>query len=314
MADGFTTESPEYMAASAYFGQYPTATYVYVAKRGEDETLINAIAAVYNEVGDFWGIFACGITAAEVETVNEYLTGEERGFLYFTVEDAETAKSASGVFQKLFDANARRAAGLVHTNPYAAAAWMGRICGLQHKYGAESSFSACYKDLTGIATVDMSAADVKAIEDINGNVYITRGYSHDVLEHAATGCGLRVDEIMYLDLMKDDLRDAALNMIIKEEGRLAQDDTTSTAFINVLNRVLDSYSTRGILATNTWNGNDVGTITTGTQIPGGYVVYIPSYSTQSIVDREAHKAMPITICVCLAGTVESVEINVSVQR
>lgn len=53
---------------------------------------------------------------------------------------------------------------------------------------------------------------------------------------------------------------------------------------------------------------------TGDRINGGYSVYIPSYSTQSVADREAHKAMPITVCVCLVGTVESVEINVSIQR
>ena len=44
------------------------------------------------------------------------------------------------------------------------------------------------------------------------------------------------------------------------------------------------------------------------------MLYADSYDNQTAADREAHKAMPITCCLCLAGSVESVALNVYVQR
>ena len=44
----------------------------------------------------------------------------------------------------------------------------------------------------------------------------------------------------------------------------------------------------------------------------GYLLWADSYDLQSDADRRAHKAMPVHIALCLAGSVESLVINIDV--
>ena len=43
------------------------------------------------------------------------------------------------------------------------------------------------------------------------------------------------------------------------------------------------------------------------------MLWADSYDTQSEADRAAHKAMPVQVALTLAGSLESVVINVNVQ-
>jgi hypothetical protein len=40
---------------------------------------------------------------------------------------------------------------------------------------------------------------------------------------------------------------------------------------------------------------------------------VDTFDNQTTADRAAHKAMPITVLLCLSGSVESVVINLDVQ-
>lgn len=310
---GFTAESAEYAAAVLYFNQSPAPRSVYVGYKGSGESFVDAINACFEANGSFWGVYCCAITAQDILDVDECLTKLNHGMLFFTEANASNAASESGTFATLRKRNSRRAAGILSDSAVNAAAWMGSIAGL-HTAHAADAFSACYRSLNGVATSDLTEKQVEAIEAQNGNVYVTRGYRYNVVEHASTGSGLRIDEVLYLDSMASDLRTAMVGLIVNSANRLPQNDSTSTLFISTVNSVLNNYANRGIIGTGVWDGNTVGTLENGDMVENGYYVYIEPYSMQTAADRAEHKALPVNVCVCMTGSVESVEITVNVQR
>jgi hypothetical protein len=84
-------------------------------------------------------------------------------------------------------------------------------------------------------------------------------------------------------------------------------------FINRFSAVLAEYAAAGILATGRWRGGALGSLTPGDTIENGYRLWADSYDLQSDADRAAHKAMPIHAALCLAGSIETLVIDVDVS-
>lgn len=74
-----------------------------------------------------------------------------------------------------------------------AAALLGLAMGLQLTH-PNSAFALCYKSIAGITPMTLTEAQASAIKALNGNVYLTRGYTHRLLELGSTASGLRYFE------------------------------------------------------------------------------------------------------------------------
>ena len=160
---------------------------------------------------------------------------------------------------------------------------------------------------------DLTQAQVDAIEALGGNVYVTRGKTHTLLEKGSTPSGYRYDEVLYLDMIAEDLQNAAVALLADNPDKLPQTDDASAQFINAFSSILAGYTARGILATAAWRGSAVGRISVGDYIENGFLLWADSYDNQSDADRDAHKAMPIQAALTLAGSLESVVISVNVS-
>lgn len=311
---GFAESSKEYQAAKKYFGVSPAPAAVMVGMIDEGETPIQALAACLERTSAFYGVYVCEATAQQILDLDAYLTTLNRCVLFYAATGTVTAATAdSAPLATLCKRQSRRALGLYADGEDSAAAVMGVAMGLARVHTADA-FALCYKALASIQPMDMAKADVDAIEKLNGNVYITRGYSHHLLEHGATASGLRYDEVLYLDMIYGDIQDACLDLITRSATKLPQNDQTSALFINALTTVLMAYANRGVIATGSWDHEAIGSIQQGDVIENGFAILIDSYTEQTAADREARKAMPITILLCLSGGVESVAITLNVKR
>ena len=85
-----------------------------------------------------------------------------------------------------------------------AAALMGLAMGLELNH-PDTAFALCYKSLQGLTPSDLTESQAEAIKALNGNVYLTRGYTHLLLERGTVSSGSRYDEMLYLDKIADDL-------------------------------------------------------------------------------------------------------------
>ena len=119
--------------------------------------------------------------------------------------------------------------------------------------------------------------------------------------------------VLYLDMIAEDLQNAAVSLLAENPDRLPQTDDASAQFMNAFSSVLIGYTNRGILATAPWRGAAVGSFSAGDYIENGFALWADSYDDQPEADRAAHKAVPIQCALTLAGSLESVVITVNVR-
>lgn len=314
LADGFADSTAEYKAARAYFSNNPAPERVYIGVIGDGETPLQALEACAATGASFDSVFVCGATTAQLKALQEAIDAAKQYHLWYTATGNVAAETAdSGSFATLKATGSRRCIGLYSTDAAAGAGAMGALLGKLHAY-PNGAVQACYSELGGVEVSDLTAANVEAILGAGGNVYISRSGSRGLLENGQTAEGLRIDDAIYLDMLARDLQTACFNLMAEHGTRLPQTDETSTLFLNAVAGVMERYAARNIIATGRWTGGSVGNVATGDTLENGYALYVDSYDNQSVADRNAHKAMPITVCLILAGSVESVEIDLYAQR
>lgn len=313
--DGFDTSDAEYIAAAKYFGVNPAPVEVLVGMIDSGETTVQAISAVLEKTNAFYGVYVCGADTSKISELDTFLTAEGHHMQFYGVKDTvANAVLGSGTFAAMKAKDTNRAIGLLcKADASEAAALMGVAMGLSHTHTSDA-FALCYKRLAGVETYPMTQSEVDSVKEQNGNVYITRGYGHAMVEPGTTASGLRFDEVLYMDMLASDMQDACIALVANRATKLPQTDTATALIISTLTGVLEQYVSRGVIAPGVWRGDAVGSLNTGDALGNGYLLYADSYDNQTVADREAHKAMPVTCCVCMAGSIESVELNIYVQR
>ena len=192
------------------------------------------------------------------------------------------------------------------------AALMGTAMGLELSHTG-SAFALCYKTINGIQPSALTETEADAIKALNGNVYLTRGYTHLLLERGTVSSGSRYDEILYLDKIADDLQNAAVSLLAENPDHLPQTDDSTAQFINRFTSILSGYADRGVLASGLWRGAETGPLHAGDTVENGFALWADSYDNQSDADRAAHKAVPVQVALVLAGSIESIVITVNVM-
>jgi len=233
---------------------------------------------------------------------------------YGYVNSVETAVGDSGLFKPLKDAGAKRAIGMFCTEEENdAAGLMGEAMGLS-KANPESVFALCYKTVASATANNITQSEVAQIKAVNGNVYVQRTRDRAFIENGSAATGLRFDEILYIDRMAYGIQQAIYKIIADSSAKLPQNDSTSAMFLSAIYNVLEPYYNMGVLDTAEWRNDPIeGIIEVGDTVEHGHAEFVDTFDNQAIVDRLAHKAMPITVLLCLTGSVESIVINVDVQ-
>ena len=317
---GFSTTSAPYRAAQLYFGASPAPSRLLLSCYPSSETEVQALSAVLDAAPDFYGVFFTdtGITkerylalAAEVEACAKPMAL----FLPLTGSPASVT-DASGLLKAVCDAGYRRVfpffAGSTAAKGTDTAAVLGTAMGLELSHRS-SAFALCYKPVAGITPQDLTQSQADAVRELNGNVYLTRGGDHRLLETGSMASGLRYDELLYLDKIADDLQKAAVALLADNPDKLPQTDDATAAFINRFSAILAGYTNQGVLASAAWRGAPVGPVAAGEIIENGFLLWAGSYDDQSDADRAAHKAVPIQAALTLAGSIESIVMTVNVQ-
>ena len=311
---GFGPASAPYAAAVKYFGASPAPFRLLLSCYPASETLPEAVSAVLDLTPAFYGI-AFGQEEADerILALDAALSAMTRQLVAFVpvTGDPDAAAAAGSLLRRLHEAGSDHAVPFFCAGVADAAALMGAAMGLTASH-TSSAFSLCYKRLNGVLPSDLTESQAAAIESRGGNVYVTRGYTHHLLEKGTLASGLRYDEKLYLDMIAADLREAAVALLAENPDRLPQTDDTTAQFMNRFTAILSGYADRGILASGLWRGADAGPLVNGEPVENGFVLWADSYDDQSDADRAAHKAVPVQAGLVLAGSVESIVIAVNV--
>lgn len=299
----------------------------WTASKWDEVTTVNenpsaAILDAIDQGAEFYSVYFIpkeGESAANIKTyiagLASTLEGRNKGVVFYGFTgDFASAIAQDGLFNSLKDVGAKRALGLFCTEEEDdAAGLMGEAMGLS-RMNPDTAFALCFKTVASATVNSLTQTQVEAIKNVNGNVYVQRSKDRAFVENGAAATGLRFDELLYVDRMSYDIQQAIYEIIANSTAKLPQEDSTSTIFLNAIHDVLEGYYAMDVLGTAAWRSASIaGIIERGDYVEHGHAEYVDSFDNQSDADRALHKAMPITVLLCLTGSVESIVITVDVQ-
>lgn len=313
VALGYADTTDTYKAAEKYFGVFPAPKNLIIGVVGTGETVTTALQAIRDVEPDWYGMFWVGASTQQILDIDEYLNTANQGIQFATMTGAVSTIANQDPLSTLATRETRRTMLLYSAVAIEGAAVMGEAMGCASEYSA-TTWQLCYKTIAGVAVANVTQTEVETLLAANLNVYVTRAYAHSVLERGATVGGLRVDEVIALDRMSNDIQEALFALIAQNPNKLPQNDTTTTQFISAVTEVLENYRTIGYVMEGIWRGEAVGNVAYGDALERGYSMWADSFDNQTDEDRKARKGMPIYVALILCGSVESVVLNVTVQE
>jgi hypothetical protein len=328
LQDGFTSDSAEYKAAQLYFSASSSPTKLAVGVKGESETFLAAAEACRAKNGEWYVLIpldaenadilelAAWAESASPDTLLAYTTDDESNLS--DIATGEAGEQTDAIFKRLKAKSYRRSFGQYSQTQYAVAATMGYAMG-QNRSSSNSAFTLAYKKLVGVTTDDLTETQVQYVcgdsetSGVNGNVYVTRADSYDILQEGCMADGTYFDEILNLDMLKNEITLSVMDLLTSQP-KIPNTDSGVATIVNVINVACEKFVKTGFIASGEWNGGEVYSLENGTTLDAGYLVMAEPVADQSQADRDARKAPPIYVCIKTAGAIHYVTIAVTVNR
>ncbi|MCM3141660.1 DUF3383 family protein [Brevibacillus sp. MER 51] len=314
--DGWKETDPECAAATIYFSQEPTPAKLVVGRWDEanGETVVEAITACRAANYDWYAAYIVNTTSAEVEAVAATVESMEPDSVYFytTNDEAVKAGTTGNIMEILKNKSYKRTFGQYSTTLHAAVAAMGYAMGA-NTGGANSAYTLAYKTEVGVAPEPLSTTEAKKILELNGNVYTNYGPKFKLLVQGKVASGVSFDEVLNLDMLKAEIQMGAVNALVMAK-KIPQTEDGLSLLMSAIAEQCEKSVTRGAIAPGVWKGAPILTLQRGDTLSKGYLVLSERIEDQTQEERDARIAPPIYVPVKLAGAIEHVVINVTVNR
>lgn len=279
------------------------------------ETPVEAFQACRVKSGDWYaGAFVQELKADEDKAICAYVESAEQSTTYFTKSSSEDIinKVEGNIFEQLQGLKYQRTIGTWETEAYTHIAAMGYAMG-QTRDTANSSYTLALKTLPGTTTENLTSSQVTAIKSYKANVYINRGTYYSLYEDGTTFSGAYYDEIIQLDKLAHNIQLNVMDLIVSNP-KIAQTEKGMTKILNTISNACNAAKKTGFIAPGIWTGSDILDLKEGDMLPNGYIIMSEPIDEQQTADREARKAPPIYVCIKLAGAIQSVLIEINVNR
>jgi Protein of unknown function (DUF3383) len=286
------------------------------------ETYLVALIACRAASSVFWGVMCCNATTADAEAIAPYVEAATPPTFYFhTTADTAVLNNTSGNLALTLKGDEYENTALIYSttqsgvapnNAYGAAALMGSVVG-QNTGLPNSYFTEWGKTLIGIQPEPLSQAQVNTITGNNCNVYVGYANTYTLVTPGITPSGLYIDQVLNRAILAAAIQYAVMNLLIASPS-VPQTDPGETQLIHAVNGACQAAVNTGYLAPGTYNGvNSVLALSPGDPLPAGYLSQAYPYSTQSLANKAARRAMPIYTVINEAGAVQSVVIGIVVN-
>jgi Protein of unknown function (DUF3383) len=283
-----------------------------------------AQAAEYcRSVSALWyGLYACGADSADILALSQFAqSAAPLAMHFYNTADADVpttlttdivSQLKAEQFSRTIGVYSTDQGGTVPNNVYAGAALMGIGLGLNTQL-ANSYFTLKFKSLTGIAYEPLNPTQVSNILGKNGNFVGNYANAYIFIANGTLADGAFFDEQINIDVLLANIQYSVMDLLAANPS-IPQTDAGQTQLIHTVNVAVEQALQVGFIAPGVWEGVQVLNLVPGTALPKGYLTQSPPYASQSLVDKQARKAMPIYVAVIEAGAVHSVVIGVYVQR
>ncbi|MBT0720447.1 DUF3383 domain-containing protein [Rosenbergiella collisarenosi] len=328
IGNDFGVSSPEYLAATPFFGQSPKPTQVYVGRwaktlatgeTGEAETALQAVNAALGytnwyglELADSDAISDADILAVagaiESSTVSRVLgvTTAEPDALVSTATDDIAAKLKAANYSRTFVQYST-------SSKYASASLFGRAFTVNFT-GNNTAITLKFKQEPGITYETLTTSQAAALDSKNCNVYVYYANDTAIIQQGVMANGDFFDERHGLDWLQDYIQTNLFNLLYTSTTKIPQTEAGITRLIANVEQSLEQAANNGLVAPGVWNGGDLGQLSTGDTLTKGYYVYATPLTQQSQADREKRKSTLIQSAIKLAGAIHYADVQVNVVR
>ncbi len=315
VADGFTTDSMEYKAATAYFSQNPTAQRVAIGVKLADETELQAVTKS-RAVNENWYVmsFAYAVADTNIDAIAAAVEAFDTPtiFIHQTSDAKCLQASTTNICKTLQDKGYSRTAVFYSTQANFSNAVAGLVCGMNSMEN-NSAYTLAYKSVVGFTAESLDDIQYDNLMSYNGNAYAEFGRRYTFIFQGVMANGSHLDEVYLLDAAKFLLQQNVISGLVGQRV-IPQTNSGVSKLISFCTDACERMLAIGIIAPGIWGGENVLNLSTGDAIPGGYYIQAGSLSEQSASDRAARKSPPIYVCLKGAGAIEFVVIKVYVNQ
>lgn len=338
LAEDFNSSTNEYKAASLYFAQNPSPKKVFVGLPVDGQTFVEEITG-FRQVNDEWyGLipthaYLAGLADGDGDTVAqqiyaacdyvEAMSSTEAPIMMFlqlylgdTNYDPETLMTALSerAYQHTFaylttNLDEEKAIEIVSTPVSAVAGWA-----LGNNTSVSPAYNLRYKQLTGLTTERgiSTLSQLTSWTDRNINLYANRG-KRAMIERGRVLNGFPFDEVIYLDNLVYDIKQSVLD-VFTTTTKVPYTEVGVSMLSVAIAEAIQPYANRGFVAPGVWNGETVLNLNNGDALSKGYLIQFEPVADQSVINRANRIAPPCFVSLKLAGAIESITINVIVDR
>lgn len=328
IGNDFGVSSPEYLAATPFFGQSPKPTQVYVGRwaktlatgeTGEAETALQAVNAALGytnwyglELADSDAIADADILAVagaiESSTVSRVfgVTTAEPDTLVSTATDDIAAKLKAANYSRTFVQYST-------SSKHVSASLFGRAFTVNFT-GNNTAITLKFKQEPGITYETLTTSQAAALDSKNCNVYVYYANDTAIIQQGVMANGDFFDERHGLDWLQDYIQTNLFNLLYTSTTKIPQTEAGVTRLIANVEQSLEQAANNGLVAPGVWNGGDLGQLSTGDTLTKGYYVYATPLTQQSQADREKRKSPLIQSAIKLAGAIHYADVQVNVVR
>lgn len=315
VSDGFTTSSPEYKAAVAYFSQKPTAETLAVGVKLADETVLQAITNTRNANDNIYAFCFCfTVEDSDISDIAAFVeaTDVPTMFLHQTNDAKCLQASQTNVMKTLMDAGYNRTSVFYSTQDNLIAGVMGVICGL-NSMEQNSAYTLAYKSIVGFNPEDINDLEMQNLLSYNGNTYCNFGRRYNFIYPGLMAGGYHVDERFLLDAIEYLLQQYVVAGLVSSRV-VPQTESGVTTIISFAKTACEVIRAAGFIAEGIWNADAVLKLETGDAVPNGYYIQASSLAAQSASDRAKRVSPPIYIALKAAGALEHIVIRAFVNQ
>lgn len=319
VSDGFAANSAVYKNIDTYFSQNPHPNSVLLAgKLNSEASYAVAFQAIRSLNEKFYTIFIEGATDVASTATTMAAAVESSSiptmFIMNTSLAAAIGSSDDTILSALKAANYTRTLAFYSssTSEYVSAAAAGLICGM-NSLKANSAYTAAYKVLAGITAQDLNDSAMNNLIAKNGNAYAKFGEAYSFTYPMVTSGGYHVDEIFLIDAAKYLIQQYAVAGLTSVR-RVPQTEDGVNTLISFVNDACNVLATAGFISSGIWRGQQVLNLEPGDAVDGGFLIQADSIYDQSAADRQARKSPTIYVALLASGAIESVVIQVYINR
>lgn len=289
-----------------------------VSIAGEDaESPLAAVQACRANNSDWYALaFTSVLQDSDIQAIASYVesTGKSTPSTYFahTNDEAVINDLEGNLFQTLAGLNLTRTIGTASLQPYTHIGVMGYAMG-QTRDTAGSTYTLGLKQIPGTLVDEFTQAQISGIEGNNGNVYINRGAYYDMYELGKVFSGAWYDEIIQLDKLVNKIQLNVMDLLYTNPA-IPQTNAGLARILATVEQACQESVKIGFIAPGQWNGSEILNLNTGDYLANGYLVQSESFESQSQADREARKAPFVYVALKLAGAIQSVVVQLDVNR